>query len=61
MSKDDVADDVTRADVSRRKQARDGAWRVLAACVARDQPYRNFWRRVGARAISNDVEFFTIL
>ena len=58
---DDVADDVTRADVNRRKQARGGAWRVLTARGARDQPYRNFKRRVGARAVSDDVESFTVL
>ena len=61
MSADDVVDDVTRANVSRRKQARGGAWRVLAARGARDQPYRNFERRMGARAVSNDVESFTVL
>ena len=28
---------------------------------ARDQPYRNFKQRVGARAVSDSVEAFTIL
>ena len=42
MSANDVADDVTRADVNRRKQTRAGAWRVLAARGACDQPFRNF-------------------
>ena len=45
-SADDVADDVTRANISRRKQACGYAWRVLAARGTRDQPYRNFERRV---------------
>ena len=46
-----------RADISRRKLARagawrrvtasDGAWQSLEARGARDQPYRNFERRVG--------------
>ena len=36
---DDVTDDVTRADISRRKQARGGAWR----CV---EGPSGAWRRV---------------
>ena len=60
-SADDMADDVTRANISKREQARDGAWRVLAARGVRDQPYRNFERRVEARAVSDDIESFTVL
>ena len=60
-----------RADVSKRKLARDGAWRImtahggawrsLEARGARDQPYRNFERRVGAHAVSDGVEAFMVL
>ena len=53
-----------KADVSRRNwrvQARDDAGRRVAARGARDQPYRNFERRVGARAVSDGVETFTVL
>ena len=57
-SADDVADDVTRVNVSRRKQARAGAWWLVAA---HDQPYRNFERRMGAGTVSDDVESFTVL
>ena len=63
-SADAVVDDVTRADVSRRKQVRGGAWRVrrhVVARGARDQPYRNFERHVGARVVFDDVESFTVL
>ena len=70
-SADDVADDITRADVRRRKQARtsawrrvevrEGSWRHVAARGARDQPYRNFQRHVGACTVSDDVESFTVL
>ena len=52
-------------------QARGGSWRSLeargeayrrvTARGARDQPYRNFERRVGARAVSHGVEAFTVL
>ena len=42
-------------------QARDDAGRRVAARGARDQPYRNFERRVGARAVSDGVEAFTVL
>ena len=68
MSVDDMADDVTRANVNRRKQARVGAWRRVTArggswrrVATRDQPYKNFERRVGVRAVSDDVESFTVL
>ena len=40
---------------------RDGAWRRVTARGVRDQLYRNFERRVGARAVSDGVEAFTIL
>ena len=60
-SADDVADDVTRVDVNRRKQACAGVWWHVAVRGARDQPYRNFERHVGARVVSNDVESFTVL
>ena len=42
-------------------QARDDAGRRVAARGARDQLYRNFERRVGARAVSDGVEAFTVL
>ena len=60
-----------RADISKRKLARagawrsvtasDGAWQSLEARGARDQPYRNFERRVGVRAVFDGVEAFTVL
>ena len=49
MSADDVADDVIRADISRRKQTRAGAWRVL---VTRG----GTWRRV-ERVINRSETF----
>ena len=45
----------------KRVVARGGAWRRVTTRVARDQLYRNFKRRVGARAVSDGVEAFTIL
>ena len=71
-SADDVAVMTSpRADVSRRKLARGsawrrvevrgGAWRRMTERGTRDQPYRNFERRVGARAVFEGVEAFTVL
>ena len=45
----------------RRVTARGGAWQSLEARGARDQPYRNFERHVGARAVFDGVEAFTVL
>ena len=63
-------DDVSN-DVIKRVRARRGVWRRVGAHDlkrrrveahgARDQPYGNFERRVGARAVSDDVEAFAIL
>ena len=50
-----------RGSAWRRVAARGGAWRRVTACGTRDQPYRNFERRVGARAVSDGVEAFTVL
>ena len=50
-----------RGSAWRRVAACGRAWRRVTACGARDQPYRNFERRVGARAVSDGVEAFTVL
>ena len=47
--------------VWRSSEARGGAWRHVTAHGARDQPYRNFERRVGAHAVSDGVEAFMVL
>ena len=48
-------------DVSKHVE-RVGARDLKRRCVeARDQPYRNFERRVGARAVSDGVEAFMSL
>ena len=71
-SVDDVAVMTSpRADISRRKlarggawrrvEARGGAWRRMTERGTRDQPYRNFERRVGAHAVFEGVEAFTVL
>ena len=44
-----------------RVTARGGAWQSLEARGARDQPYKNFERRMKARAVSDGVEAFTVL
>ena len=49
MSADDVVDDVTRANVSRRKQARGGAWRKLEACDCDAETSGGAWGRVGGQ------------
>ena len=50
MSADAVADDITRADVSRRKQARASAWRRVEA-------RGGSWRRV--ERVINPTETFS--
>ena len=45
-SADDVADDVTRADVSRRKQARAGAWRHVERVINPTETLSGAWERV---------------
>ena len=71
-SADDVAVMTSpRADVSRRKlaresawqhvEARDGAWRRMTTRGVYDRPYRNFERHVGVRAVSDGVEAFMVL
>ena len=51
---------MTSATAQARADVDDVSKRV--ECVgARDQPYRNFELRVGARAVFDDVEAFTIL
>ena len=63
----DVSNSAGRADmddVNKRvecMEARDDAWSEETVRGARDQPYRNFERCVGTRAVSNDVEAFTSL
>ena len=63
---DDVNNDVSkcvkaRRGVWRRVGAHDLKRRRVEARGARDQPYGNFERLVGARAVSDSVEAFTIL
>ena len=48
-------------DVSKRMTAHDLKRRRVEARGAPDQPYRNFERCVGARAVSDSVKAFTIL
>ena len=63
----DVSNGAARVDmddVSKRVEhvtLRENARSEEMARGTRDQPYRNFERRVGARAVSDGVEAFTIL
>ena len=62
---DDVSKRIRRVKMRggkrRRMGARDLKRRRVEAPGVRDQPYRNFERRVRARAVSDNVEAFTIL
>ena len=63
----DVSNSAGRADMDdvnkrvERVGARNLRRRRVEARGARDQPYRNFERRMGTRAVSDDVEAFTSL
>ena len=46
ISANDAAGDVTRADISRRKQTRAGAWRRVKARASDAENSGSAWRRV---------------
>ena len=57
MSAVDVADDVTRADVSRRKQARAGVWRRVERVINRTETFSGAWGRVRSPMTLNLSQF----
>ena len=56
-SADDVADDVTRADISRRKQARGGSWRRVECVINRIETFSSAWGRVRSLMTFNVSRF----
>ena len=57
MSADDMADDVTRANVNRRKQARGGSWRRVECVINRIETFSSAWGRVRSLMTFNVSRF----
>ena len=56
-SADDVADDVTKADVSMRKQARGGEWRRVERVINPTETLSSAWGRVRSSMMLNLSRF----